>query len=100
MRKLLLAAVAVCLLAGCSPAQKTAALRVGCSVDGVVQPLAASTVASLGTAGATAATADTLLVHPAVVAACAQIGGTPAVVAAATPPPPPTAAAPAAAPAK
>ncbi len=82
MRKLLLAAGAACLLAGCSlsPAQKTAALQVGCSVDGVVQPLAASVVASLGTAGATAATADTLLVHPAVVAACAQLGGTPAVV--------------------
>lgn len=84
MRQVLLAVGAACLLAGCtlSPTQKTAALQVGCAVDGVVQPLAAPVVASLGAAGTSLATADALLVHPAVVAACAQLGGKPAVVAA------------------
>jgi hypothetical protein len=82
MRQIMLAAAAACLVAGCSltPAQTTAALQIGCAVDGVVQPLAAPLVASLGAAGLTAASADTLLVHPAVVAACATLGGTPAVV--------------------
>ena len=83
MRQMLLAAGAACLLVGCAltPAQRTAALQVGCDVDRVMQPLAAPVVASLGAAGASVATADALLVHPAVVAACAQLGGKPAVAA-------------------
>ena len=82
MRQILLAAGAACFVAGCSmtPAQKTAVLKIGCAVDGVVQPIAAPLVASLGAGGATAASADTLLVHPTVVAACAALGGTPAAV--------------------
>ncbi len=90
MRQVLLAVGAACLLAGCalSPAQKTVALQVGCAVDGVVQPLALPVVASLGAAGTSVATADALLVHPAVVAACAQLGGKPAVVAASAAAPP------------
>ena len=89
MRQFFFVVGAACLLTGCalSPAQKTAALQVGCSVDGAVQPLAAPVAASLGAAGTSVATVDTLLVHPAVVAACAQLRGTPAVVAIPTPAP-------------
>lgn len=83
MRQILLAAGAACLVTGCSmtPAQKTAVLKIGCAVDGVVQPIAAPLVASLGAGGASVASADVLLVHPAVVAACTALGGTPAVMA-------------------
>ena len=99
MRQILLAAGTACLVAGCSmtTAQKAAVLKIGCAVDGVVQPIAAPLVAGLGAAGASAASADALLLHPAVVAACTALGGTPALVM--TPPSPAaTAAAPAVAP--
>ena len=56
------------------------ALTVACNVDGVLVPVAQPVVASLGQPGATAATVDSLLVHPAVVAACQKLGGTPAAV--------------------
>ena len=87
MRHVLLAMVTICFTAGCAitPAQKTAALKIGCAVDGVVQPLAAPLVASIGPAGTSVASADTVLVHPAVMAACAALGGTPAAVVAPAP---------------
>jgi hypothetical protein len=62
------------------------ALSVACTVDGVIVPFARPVVATLGTAGATAAGVDSLLVHPAVVAACQQLGGTPAIAAPVSPP--------------
>jgi hypothetical protein len=53
------------------------ALVVACNIDGVMTPLAQPMVATLGSGGASLAATDSLLVHPAVVAACQQIGGTP-----------------------
>ena len=84
MKRFLIAAGAACLLAGCTAAgaltpQATVALQVACQVDGAVQPIAAGVVSGLSPAGATIASADSLMVHPAVVAACAKIGGTPVV---------------------
>lgn len=79
MRRMILLA---CLAASCSnmtPAQQQA-LRVACNVDGAIVPAAQPVVASMGSGGATAATIDSLLVHPAVVAACAALNGTPASV--------------------
>ena len=78
------AAAAACLLAGCTAAggltpQATMALQVACQVDGAVQPIAAGVVSGLSPAGASVASADSLMVHPAVVAACAKLGGTPVV---------------------
>ena len=71
-------------LAACSDltpdqqAQITQELIVACAVDGMLVPLANPVVASPGTGGASAANFDNVLVHPAVVAACNAIGGTPA----------------------
>jgi hypothetical protein len=85
-----LAAIGICglpLVAGqsaCStmpPDQQvkvTQALAVACNVDGAVVPVAQPVVATLGPGGATVAGTDSLLVHPAVVAACQRLGGTPA----------------------
>jgi len=64
-----------------SPAQQaqvTQALAVACNVDGAVVPVAQPVVATLGPSGASVASVDSLLVHPAVVAACQRLGGTPA----------------------
>jgi hypothetical protein len=61
-------------------AQATQALAVACNVDGVLVPIAQPVIAALGPNGATAAGVDSLLVHPAVVAACAAIQGAPASV--------------------
>jgi hypothetical protein len=85
MRQVLNATMALCIttLAACSnlsPAQQTQiqqALTVACNVDGAVVPIAQPVVATLGPGGATAASMDTLLVHPAVVAACDTVHGTP-----------------------
>lgn len=52
-------------------------ITVACTVDGVVVPIAQPIVASLGTAGAAVSAAD-LFIHPAVVAACSAVKGTPA----------------------
>lgn len=60
--------------------QAAQALAVACNVDGVLVPIAQPVVAALGPNGATAASFDSLLVHPAVIAACAAIQGTPASV--------------------
>jgi hypothetical protein len=57
------------------------ALMVACNVDGVLVPLAQPVVASLGSTGATVSGVDSLLVHPAVVAACQSLGGLPSSVA-------------------
>jgi hypothetical protein len=70
-------------LAACSnvtpsqQAQVTQAVTVACNVDGALVPVAQPVMATLGPGGATAANVDALLVHPAVVAACAALKGTP-----------------------
>ena len=56
------------------------ALMVACNVDGVLVPLAQPVVASLGSVGAAASGVDSLLLHPAVVAACQLYGGAPSSV--------------------
>jgi hypothetical protein len=98
MRSTIFAAFGACgltLIAGLSacgnapPDQQatvTQALAVACNVDGAVVPVAQPVVATLGHSGAAVAGVDSLLVHPAVVAACLQIGGTPAGVTPASPP--------------
>jgi hypothetical protein len=83
MRRIFALPVLVCVYA-CSnttptqQAQINQALSVICNVDGVLVPVAQPVVASTGPGGATAADVDSLLVHPAVVAACASLKGTPA----------------------
>ena len=73
-----MAAVAACSnLSSDQQAKIQQALTVACNVDGAVVPIAQPVVATLGTSGATAANLDSLLVHPAVVAACMTISGTP-----------------------
>jgi hypothetical protein len=76
---LLLMALSAC---GDQPAARQAEFRrvlsVACVVDGVLVPVAQPVVAGLGSAGATAANVDNLLVHPTVVAACQALGGAPA----------------------
>ena len=57
--------------------QLTEALSVACNVDGALVPVAQPVVATFGSGGASVANVDTLLVHPAVVAACAALKGTP-----------------------
>lgn len=79
------ATIVLCMttLAACSnlsPTQQTQiqqALTVACNVDGAIVPIAQPVVATIGAGGAAAASMDTLLVHPAVVAACAAVNGTP-----------------------
>ena len=85
MRHFSSASASLCLatLAACSnlsPAQQAQiqqALTVACNVDGILVPIAQPVVATLGAGGATAANLDALLVHPAVVAACNAVNGTP-----------------------
>jgi hypothetical protein len=83
MRRTILLA---CLAASCSnmtpeqQAKLTQALTVACNVDGVLVPVAQPVVAGIAPGGATAANIDALLVHPAVVQACAALKGTPASV--------------------
>ncbi len=92
MRRIFALPLLVCLYA-CSDAtpsqqaQITEALTVACNVDGVLVPVAQPVVASVGPGGAAAANVDSLLVHPAVVAACASLKGTPASVTPVGPPP-------------
>jgi predicted small secreted protein len=59
-------------------AEITQELIVACAVDGTLVPLAQPVVAAATTGGAAAANADSVLAHPAVVAACNTIDGTPA----------------------
>lgn len=77
MRKLI-ALLAGLALVGCgTPAQVPQTLKVACAVDGAVVPLADPMVAVLVPAVAPDVAVDTLLVHPAVVALCASLGGSP-----------------------
>jgi len=77
--------IVLSLLGGCSAtdterhAKVIEVLRIACVVDGIVVPIAQPIVATLGPGGATAAGID-LFVHPAVVAACRVLNGTPAIV--------------------
>jgi hypothetical protein len=89
MRKLILAALLTLSACGTSlttplattaPAA-TAKLALACKVDATVQPIAAATVQALVPAATPAVDVDTLVVHPAVVALCASVGGTPVAVA-------------------
>lgn len=69
-------------LVACS-AQQTAAFQkvavAACAVDGQVQPVAVALAPMAGSVAATAATVDATLIHPAIAAACAKLGGTPIV---------------------
>jgi len=83
----LLACLSAC---GTAPASQQAqiqqALTVACTADGVLVPIAQPIVATMGTGAAAAANMDALLVHPAVVAACAAVNGVPATVTAVSSP--------------
>ncbi|HVB68001.1 MAG TPA: hypothetical protein VNE67_09120 [Acetobacteraceae bacterium] len=68
--------VAGCASNGAPSASTTNLLAVACQVDAVVQPLAAAVVASLVPAGGAAVAVDTGMIHPAIVAYCASLGGT------------------------
>lgn len=85
MRKLIF--LAVLATAACSPAQVAQLATINavvCKVDGQLQPVVVPLDAAVATAVAPgsapviagAVALDTNLVHPAVVAACAAIGGT------------------------
>ena len=70
------------LLAGCAaptPAQQHV-FAVLCRVDTVAQPVLVTLAPAAGPVGSAGAVADNLLVHPAVLAACAVVNGTPAAV--------------------
>jgi hypothetical protein len=78
MRHRLLTTATLLALIGCTQTQLTTATntaKVACSVDGVVQPIAADVLSAAGQSGAVST--DQLLVHPLVVSACAAINGKP-----------------------
>lgn len=56
------------------------AVKVACVVDGIAQPVVVVVVGDFGNTGSAIAGIDKLLVHPLVVAGCAQINGTPQTV--------------------
>lgn len=73
--------VALVLLAACTPEQQEKAvttIKSACLVSGALQPVAVSVAAASGGDAAKAAAVDAAVVHPAVVAACAALGGVPA----------------------
>jgi len=81
--------VALLLLASCAaptPAQQHTLLII-CKVDAVAQPLVVALAPVAGPIGSAGAAADNLLVHPAVVSACALVNGVPQAVAAVDPEP-------------
>ena len=84
-------ALALALLTACasgmSSGTKSALVNVACNLDKAAAGPVLQVVADLGNTGAAVVTADQLLVHPQVVAACAKYGGTPgnATLAPATP---------------
>ena len=92
MRKIVFAAAALLassLLAACAPngaltPEATNTLKAFCVVDGVAQPIAVAvggavaTVVGFGPEAALAAGIDNQAAHPAVQAACASLGGSPA----------------------
>jgi hypothetical protein len=63
-------------------AQQAAVATVACKVDGAVVPVGQAALTAAGGAAAAASGVDALLVHPAVVAACAQLNGVPVVASA------------------
>jgi hypothetical protein len=70
------------LFAACSditPTQRRTAEQIGCLVDGIVQPIGASALATASDIGSVALTLDTALVHPLIVEACRKLNGVPAV---------------------
>lgn len=76
---ILLLGIGLAALAACTTAQR----QLACKIDSTLHPVAAD-VAELLVPGATTSTivsTDQLLVHPAVVAYCASLNGTPAVTA-------------------
>ena len=69
------------LLAACTPeqtARTTETIKSVCLVSGALQPVAVSVAAASGGDAAKVAAVDAAVVHPAVVAACAALGGVPA----------------------
>jgi uncharacterized lipoprotein len=95
MMRTIMAAAAVLALAGCSTAQQ----QIACKIDGELQPIAAGALAVLVPESAPIVAADTGAIHPAVVAYCADLGGTAVVAPVAAPVVAAPVAAPAAAPA-
>lgn len=73
---LMLAATAS--LGACTPAEEAQAMQtfqVLCQVNGTMMPAVAQIAKAAGGVAAQAADVDTLLVHPAITAACAQMNG-------------------------
>ena len=78
MRKFILAAMlGLSACAGNLPPAQLSNLKLACAVDGAVVPVADPVLAAAVPSTAPAVTIDLLLVHPAVVALCAQLGGVP-----------------------
>ncbi len=72
------------LLAACTPeqaAKTTTAIQSACLISGTMQPVAVAVGTAAGgdaaKVAAADAAADAALIHPAVVAACAALGGVP-----------------------
>lgn len=78
MRRFLAPLAASCLLTCCATAVQD--LKIACGYDEAGQPIVATLAASLVPSAASAVATDQTLVHPAVIAACAAIGGVPAAV--------------------
>ena len=92
MRKALISTAALAILAACSACSADGTLtptavntlKAACVIDGVAQPIvvsvggAVATVAGFGPEAQLAAGIDNQAAHPAVQAACAALGGTPA----------------------
>lgn len=76
---LVLIGVALTALSACDAAQ-VRAIQVACKVDAVAQPIAVALAPLAGQDVAAIANADQKLLHPAVVAACAGVGGIPVAV--------------------
>lgn len=72
------AAAALMFLSACTPAQIAKGetqVQLACNVDGVAQPIAASTISVLVPPASAAVAFDNGVIHPAVVAFCASQGG-------------------------
>lgn len=79
-------AIALGYIAGCAAdgtpnAKAQQVIDVACNTDALVQPVMVPVVVASAPGTAPAAATDTLLVHPAVVAACAQYHSKPAALA-------------------
>lgn len=74
------------LLAGCTPTPaQQHTLLVVCKVDAVAQPFIVELAPIAGPIGSAGAAADNMLVHPAVMSACALVHGVPQAVATVNP---------------